>query len=73
VLNSAAWKLGSLFAGREIGDVQEALVAAAMSAGLPEYEARATTADGWRAGLRNPRTAPARVRGPMSSNESRRT
>jgi hypothetical protein len=72
VLNSAAWKLGSLFAGGELGDVQEALAAAAMSAGLPEYEARATTADGWRAGLRNPRTAPARERHPMSSNESRK-
>lgn len=72
VLNSAAWKLGSLFAGGELGDVQEDLVAAAMSAGLPDYEARATTADGWRAGLRNPRTAPTRERRPMPSNESRK-
>ncbi len=56
--NKSALALGSLFAGGEIGDVRDDLIAAAMSAGLPESEARKTVESGWRAGLAQPRPAP---------------
>ena len=51
--------LAELCAGGEIGDCRDSLVAAAMAAGLPEGEARKTAESGWRAGIAQPRTAPA--------------
>ena len=66
-LNTAACKLGALCAGGELGDCCEELIAAGMSAGLPEYEARATTESGWRAGLRRPRASQTRGMYPMMS------
>jgi putative DNA primase/helicase len=59
-LNRSALALGSLYAGGECTDVREEIVAAAMSAGLPEAEARKTLESGWRAGLKKPRTRPAK-------------
>ncbi len=55
-LNTSACKLGALRAGGELGDCREELVAAAMAAGLSEHESRATTENGWRAGVSRPRT-----------------
>jgi hypothetical protein len=66
-LNTSACKLGALCAGGELGDCREELIAAGMSAGLPEYEARATTESGWRAGLRRPRVSQTRGMYPMKS------
>jgi hypothetical protein len=60
-LNVAACKVAALFAGGELEDCREELVAAGMSAGLPELEARATVASGWRAGLRRPRVSMSRA------------
>src|ERR1017187_5513713 len=62
-LNAAAHSLAQLHAGGEAGDAREELVAAAMTAGLPEGEARKTVDSGWRSGLGKPR-APSRP--PMS-------
>ena len=59
-LNAAAHSLAQLHAGGEAGDVREELVAAAMTAGLPEGEARKTVDSGWRSGLGKPR-APSRL------------
>lgn len=56
--NLAAFSLGQLHAGGEIPDVRVDIVGAAMDAGLPVGEARATVESGWRAGLAQPRTAP---------------
>lgn len=56
-LNAAAHSLAQLHAGGEVGDVRDQLVAAAVSAGLPEGEARRTTDSGWRAGLCKPRVS----------------
>jgi putative DNA primase/helicase len=56
--NQAAFSLGQLHAGGEIPDVRVDIVGAAMDAGLPVGEARATVESGWRAGLAQPRTAP---------------
>ena len=64
-LNTASLKLGSLHAGGEIEDRRDDLVVAAMYAGLPECEARATVESGWRAGLKKPRTAPPRYEKPQ--------
>jgi hypothetical protein len=66
-LNTSACKLGALFAGGELGDCREELIAAGMSAGLPDYETRATTESGWRAGLRRPRVSQSRGVHPMMS------
>jgi hypothetical protein len=70
-LNTSACKLGALCAGGELGDCREELIAAGMSAGLPEYEARATTESGWRAGLRRPRVSQSRRMYPMMSRGAR--
>jgi hypothetical protein len=59
-LNRAAFRLGQL-TGAGLGSSQQlasALLGAALSAGLPEAEARATIASGLRAGERNPRPLP---------------
>jgi hypothetical protein len=70
-LNTSACKLGSLCAGGELGDCREELVAAAMSAGLPEYEARTTTESGWRAGLSKPRVSQTKGMAAMMSSAAR--
>lgn len=59
-LNRSAFSLGSLVAGGELdkGQVAAALLAAAISIGLPEAEARATIKSGLDAGAMEPRTAP---------------
>lgn len=64
-LNTAAFKLGSLVAGGELDEdeVEEALLEAALAAGLSENEAKATIASGINAGMLEPRTAPATVEG----------
>jgi putative DNA primase/helicase len=66
-LNTAALKLGALCAGGECDDVRADLVAAAMAADLPESEARDTVESGWRAGMKTPRTAPAREGKPKTA------
>ena len=64
-LNRAAFNLGQLVAGGELeqAEVEAALLDAALAAGLPEREARATIASGMNAGAREPRTAPVRWAG----------
>lgn len=59
-LNRSAFSLGSLVAGGELdkGQVAAALLAAAISIGLTEAEARATIKSGMDAGDMEPRTAP---------------
>src|SRR5208283_5353646 len=61
----SALATASLCAGGEIPDVRDDLIAAAMTAGLPESEAQKTVESGWRAGLAQPRTAPPRPDRPM--------
>jgi hypothetical protein len=60
-LNRAAFCLGMLVAGGELPDqlVEDELLAAALDAGLPEREARASIRSGLRAGAREPRRRPA--------------
>lgn len=62
-LNSAAFSLGSLVAGGGLDkhQVEAALLAAAISTGLAESEARATIKSGMDAGALEPRTAPKRA------------
>ncbi|MGO9663695.1 MAG: DUF3987 domain-containing protein [Polyangia bacterium] len=67
-LNTSSLKLGSLFAGGEIDDVRDQLVAAAVTAGQPEGPSRATVNSGWTKGLQTPRTAPLRDRKPAGPN-----
>jgi hypothetical protein len=59
-LNRSALALGSLAAGGELdcGEVEAALLAAAISCGLPEGEAKATIKSGMTAGAKSPRSAP---------------
>jgi hypothetical protein len=70
-LNTSACKLGALCAGGELGDCREELIAAGVSAGLPDFEARATTESGWRAGLRRPRVSQSRGMYPGKSGGAR--
>jgi hypothetical protein len=60
-LNRAAFSLGMLAAGGELDEqwVEDQLLAAALAAGLPEREARASITSGLRAGAREPRRRPA--------------
>ncbi len=59
-LNDAAFALGQLVAGGEIGqkEAETELLNAALQSGLPESEALKTLASGLQAGLKEPRTAP---------------
>jgi hypothetical protein len=59
-LNTAAYNLGQLVAAGELaaGDVEAALLAAALEAGLAEVEAARTIRSGLEAGERDPRTPP---------------
>ncbi|MFQ5736778.1 MAG: YfjI family protein, partial [Thermodesulfobacteriota bacterium] len=59
-LNRAAFSLGTLVAGGELDKrpVEVALLSAAISIGLTEFEARATIKSGMEAGALEPRTAP---------------
>lgn len=59
-LNKSAFSLGQLVAGGEIDrlQVETDLLAAAISIGLDEHEARATINSGMEAGTLEPRTAP---------------
>jgi hypothetical protein len=61
-LNTAALKLGSLVAGGELDEheVRNALLDAALAAGLSQTEAEATIKSGMNAGLAAPRNAPPR-------------
>ncbi len=61
-LNRAAFSLGQLVAGGELGEgeVSEALAAAAAVAGLSEREAQRTVSSGLVAGGKHPRSAPKR-------------
>jgi hypothetical protein len=56
-LNRAAFCLGVLAAGGELDEVlvEDELLAAALDAGLPEREARASIRSGLRAGATEPR------------------
>jgi hypothetical protein len=64
--------LGQLHAGGEIAeDVRETLVQAAMTAGLPEAEARRTVESGWATGMTEPRTAPEEVEAERASMAAR--
>jgi hypothetical protein len=60
-LNRAAFSLGMLAAGGELDEdlVEDELLAAALAAGLPEREARASSRSGLRAGAKEPRRRPA--------------
>jgi len=72
ILNKAAYALGQLHAGREIAeDVRETLVQAAITAGLPEAEARSTVESGWTAGMAEPRSAPEEVEAERASMAAR--
>ncbi len=59
-LNTAAFALGQLVAGREVdsSDAWRSLEAAASHCGLPPTEVRKTLTSGFQAGLENPRSAP---------------
>jgi hypothetical protein len=59
-LNRAAFSLGQLVAGGELdtGTVESELLAAALSAGLPEGKSRATIKSGMKGGAGSPRRAP---------------
>jgi hypothetical protein len=65
-LNKAAFSIGQLVGGGELerSEAERILVEAAVAAGLGEREARATCCSGLEAGLKEPRTAPARDRQP---------
>jgi len=69
-LNRAAFNLGQLVAGGELGwgEVEDALLEAAQAAGLPEREARATIASGLNGGAHYPRSAPTLLANPPSGN-----
>lgn len=60
-LNRAAFSLGMLAAGGELDEdlVEDELLTAALAAGLPEREARASIRSGLRAGAKEPRRRPA--------------
>jgi putative DNA primase/helicase len=59
-LNDAAFSLGQLIGGGELGqwEVENELLSAAVSIGLPPSEAKATIKSGLDAGVREPRSAP---------------
>jgi hypothetical protein len=61
-LNTSAFAIGQLVAGGEIDplDADEALISAAIAAGLSELEARRTVRSGLEAGREHPRSAPPR-------------
>ena len=64
-LNKAAFALGQLVAGGELSrpEVEGGLLAAALECGLGEAEARRTLRSGLEAGMKEPRTPPARSPG----------
>lgn len=77
-LYHASRSLGQLVAGGELddGEMQEALLHAAVQSGLPEREALKTIASGMTSGMREPRTAPANLakatapKGPAAQSEA---
>jgi hypothetical protein len=73
-LNRAAFSLGRLVGGGEIGEglVEQALLCAALAIGLPEGEAEATIRSGLRAGELVPRKARERRANSTSVREDRR-
>ena len=64
-LNKAAFALGQFVGSGELSrsDVENALLDAALSAGLPNGEARATISSGLEAGIKVPRSTPPRSNG----------
>ena len=70
-LNRAAFAVGQLVAGGELEEHEavDALLNAALAAGLPEAEARRTIRSGFDTGQREPRTAPPREEQPPPRDE----
>ena len=68
-LNKAAFSLGQIIAGGGLAEVEVegALLIAAVGAGLPESESKATIRSGFKAGAMQPRSAPERATRPRSS------
>lgn len=72
-LNESAFALGQLMAGGELDrhEAERALLDAALSAGLPEHEARKTLASGMTAGEKEPRSAPEQQAGAENSEQGK--
>jgi putative DNA primase/helicase len=75
ILNRAAFALGQLVAAGalERGEVEDALRAAASTAGLPAGEAVATLKSGLEAGMKEPREIPEPKRGKRAAGKAKKT